>query len=90
VVARRLASDLVKQHVAACVNILPGVKSVFRWKGQVEHAAEHLLIIKTRRSRFSAVQRAILKLHPYDVPEVIALPITAGYAPYLHWIRRSC
>lgn len=88
--ARRLARALVTGRVAACVNILPGaVSSIYRWNGKTEQARETLLIIKTTARRFDALRRAIAALHPYQVPEIIALPITAGHPPYLAWVGRS-
>ena len=87
--AERLARALVDRGLAACVNVLPGVISIYRWKGQVEADAERLLVIKTRAERFEALREAIVSLHPYGVPEVIALAITAGHAPYLAWLDES-
>lgn len=88
--AQRLARMLVAQRLAACVNILPGtVNSIYRWNGKTEQARETLLIIKTTARRFDALRRAILAWHPYQVPEIIALPITAGHPPYLAWVSRS-
>ena len=88
-VARRLANALVKDHLAACVNVVPGIESVFQWKGKTERCREALLLIKTTRKRFPPLTRAIVTLHPYDVPEVIALPLVEGYRPYLQWIHQS-
>lgn len=88
-VARRLATSMVKQRLAACVNIVPRLQSVFRWRGKVEQATEALLIIKTTARRFPALARGIRAGHPYDVPEIIALPITQGSAPYLAWVANS-
>lgn len=88
--ARKIARALVERRLAACVNILPGtVASVYRWKGKVESAKEILLIIKTARGRFAALQRAVRELHRYDVPEIIALPIVAGSSNYLAWLADS-
>lgn len=87
--ARRVADGLIARRAAACVNILPGVTSVYRWQGKVERSAEHLLIIKTTAAGFSALRRAVLALHPYDVPEIIALPVTQGHRPYLDWVYQS-
>lgn len=85
--APRLARALVERSLAACVNVLPEVRSVYRWRGDVQEEAEALLIIKTTRSGFDALVRAVRELHPYEVPEVIALPVQAGHAPYLDWVR---
>ncbi|MBI2495744.1 MAG: divalent-cation tolerance protein CutA [Candidatus Omnitrophica bacterium] len=88
-IARRLASTLVEERLAACVNALPGVESIFRWQGKVERCREVLLLIKTTARRFERLRRAVMALHPYDVPEIIALPIVAGHRPYLRWVRSS-
>jgi periplasmic divalent cation tolerance protein len=87
--AERIAQALVERRLAACVNVVPGVVSVYRWKGAVERDAEHLLVIKTLRSRFEALCEAIVALHPYAVPEVVALPVEAGHAPYLAWLDQA-
>jgi len=88
-VGRRLARELVRLRLAACVNVLPGVESVFRWRGKVDRSREALLVIKTTRARFAALRRKVLSLHPYDLPEVIALPVAAGHPPYLRWVASS-
>lgn len=87
--AERIAGEVVARGLAACVNVLPGVVSIYRWKGGVERDAEHLLVIKTRRERFEALREAIVSLHPYELPEVIALPIEAGHQAYLDWLDES-
>lgn len=87
--AERIAGEVVERGLAACVNVVPGVVSIYRWKGKLERDEERLLVIKTRRERFEALREAIVSLHPYDVPEVIALPVEAGHAPYLAWIDDS-
>lgn len=84
--AQRVATGLVEQGLAACVNIVPGISSVYRWKGAVERASEVLLLIKTRSERFEAVRQALVALHPYELPEIVALPLEAGHAPYLAWL----
>ena len=88
-VARRIARTLVTRRLAACVNMLPGIESTFRWQGKIDRCLEALLVIKTTRPRFAALRRAVLSLHPYDVPEVIALPLVDGHPPYLTWVRRA-
>ena len=88
-VARRLANHLITRRLAACVNIVGGVESIFRWKGKTQRCREILLVIKTTRARFASLQRTILSLHPYDVPEVIALTVVAGHRSYLQWVRSS-
>lgn len=87
--AERIARALVEGGLAACVNIVPGVTSVFRWKGKVEAAAERLLVIKTRAQRFDALRQALVALHPYELPEVVAVPLEGGHAPYLAWLDES-
>ena len=84
--AERIARELVTRGLAACVNLVPGLVSIYKWKGKVEREDERLLLIKTRRERFAALREALVALHPYEVPEVLALPIEDGYAPYLAWL----
>ena len=85
--ARRIARSLVEKRLAACVNLLTApVESVYRWKGKLETAKEITLLIKTTRARYVAVERAIRKLHSYEVPEIIAIPITGGSRDYLTWL----
>ena len=84
--AQLIARTLVEARLAACVNLLPAVQSIYRWQGQIEEATEITLLIKTTSQQVDSLQTAIVKLHPYDVPEIIATPIVAGYAPYLQWI----
>lgn len=84
--AQALARTIVEAKLAACVNILPGVQSVYRWQGQIEQANEVTLLIKTTPQHYAQLQWALVDAHPYDVPEVIALPVTEGYAPYLQWV----
>ena len=88
--ARRIARAVVEQRMAACANIVTSpVQSVYRWKGRVESAKEFLLIIKTTQSRFAKLKAEVKRLHSYDVPEIIALPIAAGGIDYLNWISES-
>jgi len=87
--ADSLAAALVEQRLAACVNVLPGATSVYRWKGSVERDAESLLVIKTATDRVDDLVRALPDLHPYDTPELIALPVTAGLADYVDWVKAS-
>jgi periplasmic divalent cation tolerance protein len=88
--AQRIARGLVEARLAACVNVLAApVRSIYRWKGKVEEAEERLLVIKTTRGRFRALQREIQRLHSYDAPEIIALPIAAGARAYLDWLAHS-
>ena len=85
-VADRIAHTLVEQRLAACVNRLAAVQSVYRWQGALERAEEVSLLIKTTVTRYAEVEAAIRALHPYDVPEIIAWPITAGLPSYLDWV----
>lgn len=85
--ARRIANDLVASRLAACVNILPAIQSVYRWQGAVENAREILLIVKTTQARFAAVRDRIAELHSYEVPEIIAVPVVDGGHRYLEWLR---
>ena len=88
--ARRIARAVVEARLAACVNILPGaVTSVYRWKGKVESARERLILIKTSDKRLAKLRAAVERLHSYDVPEFIALPIIAGSPKYLAWLEES-
>ena len=84
--AERLADALIAQRVAACVNILGPCRSVYRWKGEVQHDEEHPVLIKTTRERYAALEAAIRALHPYELPEIVAVALTNGFAPYLDWI----
>ena len=88
-VAESLARSLVGEGLAACVNLLPGIRSIYRWEGAVQDEAEVLLIVKTVAERLPALTARVVELHPYDVPEVVVLPVEAGFAPYLEWIRVS-
>ncbi|MCC6589681.1 MAG: divalent-cation tolerance protein CutA [Bryobacterales bacterium] len=87
--ARRMARRLVEQQLAACVNIIPGATSVYRWKGAVEEASEFLLVIKSSRPLFEALRAELTKIHPYEVPEIVALPIVDGAEPYLAWLEKG-
>jgi periplasmic divalent cation tolerance protein len=86
IVAGELATALVERGLAACVNILPGVESVYRWQGKIERDDEILLLIKSDTAHFSALEDTISNLHPYEVPEILAVPVEAGHQPYLEWI----
>jgi periplasmic divalent cation tolerance protein len=87
--AAELARTLVEERLAACGNVVPGLRSIYRWEGKVQDDAEALLLLKTTRARFDALRARVLALHPYDVPEVLAVPVEAGSAPYLAWIADS-
>jgi periplasmic divalent cation tolerance protein len=84
--ARRISLHLLEQRLAACVNQMAPVQSSFRWNDAVESAVEVPLLIKCTRATYPLVEQAVRQLHPYDVPEIVALPLAAGYAPYLRWV----
>ena len=88
-VAERIAQALVDKRLAACVNILAGCTSVFRWQGEVERAEEIPLFIKTRTARYPEVEALIRHLHPYELPEVIAVPLAQGLPEYLQWLAEE-
>ncbi len=87
--AARIARALVGERLAACGNVVPGVSSFFRWEGTVRSEPEALLVLKTTRDRFQELRARVLALHPYQVPEIVALPVEAGHAAYLDWIASS-
>ena len=84
--AMRLARELVERRLAACVNVLAACASVYRWKGAVETAAEVPVLIKTRAGRYPEVEAAIRELHPYELPEIVAVPVRLGLDEYLQWV----
>ena len=84
--AQQLASRLVKERLAACVNILAPCESVYRWQGQIETAQEITLLIKTLRTHYGKVEKIIRQCHPYELPEIIAVPVTDGLPAYLEWL----
>ncbi len=88
--AGAIADALVEQGHAACVNIVGGLRSIYMWKGARESAEEYLLIIKTTQSAYPALEQAIVALHPYELPEIIAVPMAAGLPGYLDWITTAC
>lgn len=84
--ADKLAAALLDQGLAACVSIVPGIRSLYRWQGEIESSQEQLLLIKTSRAHYNSVQRLICSQHPYELPEIIAVPIEHGLGDYLNWI----
>ncbi len=88
-VGEKLGRALVEERLAACVNVVPGLTSIYRWQGKVCNDPEILLVIKTRRTCLRALICRVERLHPYSVPEIIALPLAGGSAPYLSWVRES-
>ena len=86
--AKLLAKSLVEQRLAACVNILPQATSIYEWKGKVECSDESLLLIKSTRQNYTAVEAALRELHPYELPEIIAVPVEQGLQGYLDWVER--
>lgn len=87
--ANRLADMLVDKRLAACVQIMREMNSVFRWQGKVETQREVLLIAKTLSSKFAEIEREVVKLHSYETPEIVAFPLTAGSVPYLEWLSAN-
>ena len=85
----KIARAVVEQRLAACVNILGPIRSVYRWKGTVEDEQEHLMVMKTEQKRFPALREEVERLHSYDTPEVICLPIAEGSEKYLNWLAES-
>ena len=84
--AERLANELVTGHLAGCVNILPGITSIYPWEGKIENSREHLLLIKSQASAYAGLEALIRKSHPYELPEIIAVPVERGQSDYLKWI----
>jgi periplasmic divalent cation tolerance protein len=87
--AARIAETLVDERLAACVNIVGPIRSIYRWQGEICRDDERLLVIKTTRERYAALEGRVREIHPYEVPEVIALPIERGSAPYLDWLSAA-
>ena len=83
----RIAVRLLQDGLAACVNLITGIESVYRWKGQLEKASEVLLMIKSRSADYTEVEAAISALHPYELPEIIAVPVSSGLPGYLDWVN---
>ena len=87
--AEKISRALVEERLAACVNILPAARSIFRWKGKVSAATEIILIAKTRKALYARLEKRVKDLHSYDCPCIVAWPIEAGFAPYLDWIAEE-
>ena len=85
-----MAIKLIDMKLAACVNVLPGIRSIYRWQGKRETVDEHLLIIKTQRECYDRVQDTLRAHHPYELPEIIAVPIVEGLTEYLKWMDEQC
>ena len=85
--AEAIAKRLVGESLAACVNVIPGIRSVYLWNGKVENDDESLLVIKTSGQRYQALEAAVIELHPYELPEIVCVPIVAGLPGYLSWIQ---
>lgn len=88
--ARRIARQLVTEHLAACANLVPSVQSIYHWEGKVEEAQETMVFFKTMGARFPELQARLKSLHPYDVPEIIALSLADGLPQYLRWVAQNC
>jgi periplasmic divalent cation tolerance protein len=88
--ARRIARQLVTENFAACANILPAIDSIYRWQGKIENGREVIVFFKTPDNRRAAFQEKLRALHPYEVPEIIFIPVTAGLPEYLRWVTENC
>ena len=88
--ARRISNQLITEKFAACANVLPSIESIYRWKGKIEKGDETLVLFKLSEERQSAFQEKLRSLHPYEVPEIIFLPITSGLQEYLRWVADNC
>lgn len=88
-VGERIGHTLIEERLAACVNLIPDLTSIYRWEGRIHRDAEVLLLIKTRRRKLPGLMRRVKSLHPYSIPEIIALPLAGGSLPYLSWVQES-
>ncbi len=88
--ARQAARALVEEKLAACANLVPQIESIYRWQGKVETSAEVLVIFKTTHGRYQQFEQRLRALHPYQVPEIVALPVACGFDPYLNWVVENC
>jgi len=87
--AEKVAKSLLEKHLAACVTLIPGARSIYRWQGAIEEATEHLLLIKSRRDLFDGLKRELGAIHSYEVPEIIAVPVVEGAPAYIDWIDKE-
>jgi len=87
-VAEEIANSLVKQGIAACINIIPKITSIYKWQDKIEKDDETLMLIKTDQSRYQDLEQALLSLHPYELPEIIAVPVEQGLTGYLNWVTQ--
>lgn len=87
--AQHIAAEIINERLAACVNIVPGLESVYEWQGEVTYDQEVLLLVKTPPSRYVALQERLLQLHPYDTPEIIAVPVKSGLDAYINWAKQA-
>ena len=87
--ALKIANALVEEHLAACVNVISPIRSIYRWEGKIWDEKEWLLIIKTQSHRFAELEKKVKSLHSYSVPEIVSLPITEGSSSYLNWIKEN-
>jgi periplasmic divalent cation tolerance protein len=89
-IARRISNQLVSERFVACANILPAIESIYRWKEKIESGNETLVLFKLSEDRQSAFQDKLRSLHPYDIPEIIFVPVTGGLPEYLQWVAENC
>jgi len=89
-IAEKIATGVVSERLAACVNVLPGVRSCYEWEGKLEWADELLLVMKTTRERYPQLEARVRELHAYELPEILAMPVAAGFEKYLEWVERNC
>jgi periplasmic divalent cation tolerance protein len=87
--AGELAKSLIEEKLAACANVFPAVRSIYKWQGKIQDENEVLVLLKTRQEHFERLKSRILELHPYEVPEVLAIPVEQGYQAYLEWLARE-
>ena len=88
--ARQVARTLVEERLAACANLVPQIESIYRWQGKIESGTEVLVLFKTTHGRYQQFEQRLRALHPYEVPEIVALPLAGGFDPYLNWVVENC